>query len=387
MPLSVLDLATVSEGGTSAQALSETTELARAADRLGYERFWVAEHHNIDTVASTSPAVLIAHLAAHTERIKLGSGGVMLPNHSPAVIAEQFAMLEALHPGRIDLGVGRAPGSDRVTAAAVRQSITAAPGEDGRAEDGSPRQGAVPDPWQVDDFPSHLLDLMAYLGDVRTTEGPPMEFQATPKATSAPAVLLLGSSGYSAQLAGYLGLPFAFAHHFDGGGVLGALDLYRQRFQPSVVLDEPYVMVSAGVVTAADSETARYHAAPSLLRRWGIRTGRFWPLLHPDEAMTHPEWQRAAMMPTNAIVGDPDESGEALEALAAATGADELMVHTSTFELAERIESLELLANAWSRRNSTAVVRATEAGNSTGNVVPNGTGAETAATAAGEGAG
>ena len=257
LPLSVLDLATVSEGGTSAQALDETTELARAADRLGYERFWVAEHHNIDTVASTSPAVLMAHLAAHTERIKLGSGGVMLPNHSPAVVAEQFAMLEALHPGRVDLGVGRAPGSDRITAAAVR----------GPTED-----GAVPDPWQVDDFPSHLIDLMAYLGDVRTTEGPWIDFRATPKATSAPPVLLLGSSGYSAQLAGYLGLPFAFAHHFDGGGVLGALDLYRQRFQPSPVLDEPFVIVSVGLVTAADAATAQYHAAPSLLRRLG----------HPD---------------------------------------------------------------------------------------------------------
>ncbi len=335
MPLSALDLATVSDGGTSAQALEETTELARAADRLGYVRFWVAEHHNIDTVASTSPAVLIAHLAAHTERIKLGSGGVMLPNHSPAVVAEQFAMLEALHPGRVDLGVGRAPGSDRISAAAVR----------GPAED-----GAVPDPWQVDDFPSHLIDLMAYLGDVRTSEGPWSGFRATPKATSAPAVLLLGSSGYSAQLAGYLGLPFAFAHHFDGGGVLGALDLYRQRFQPSAVLDEPHVMVSVGLVTAADTETAQYHAAPSLLRRWGIRTGRFWPLFSPDEAMSHPEWQRAATMPTNAIVGDPGEVVAALEELADATGADELMIHTSTFGLAERIASLELLADAWQRR-------------------------------------
>ncbi|MDE0496136.1 MAG: LLM class flavin-dependent oxidoreductase [Acidimicrobiaceae bacterium] len=347
VPLSVLDLATVSEGGTSAQALADTTELARAADRLGYERFWVAEHHNIDTVASTSPAVLIAHLAAHTKRIKLGSGGVMLPNHSPAVIAEQFAMLEALHPGRIDLGVGRAPGSDPGTAAAVRNKLSSAAAIRGPAEDGT-----AADPWQVDDFPSHLLDLMAYLGDVRMTDGPPLEFRATPQATSMPPVMLLGSSGYSAQLAGYLGLPFAFAHHFDGGGVLGALDLYRERFQPSVVLHEPYVMVSAGLVIAADSETARYHAAPSLLRRWGIRTGRFWPLLHPDEAMTHPEWQRAATMPTNAIAGDPDEAVEALEALAAATGADELMVHTSTFGLAERIASLELLAAAWSQRTS-----------------------------------
>lgn len=349
LPLGVLDLATVSEGSTSAQTLAETTEFARAADRLGYERFWVAEHHNIDTVASTSPAVLIAHLAVHTERIKLGSGGVMLPNHSPAVVAEQFAMLEALHPGRIDLGVGRAPGSDRITAAAVRQSTNTAPVERGSAEDGPNRAGAVPDPWQVDDFPSHLIDLMAYLGDVRTTEGPWTDFRATPSATSAPAVLLLGSSGYSAQLAGYLGLPFAFAHHFDGGGVLGALDLYRQRFQPSSVLDEPYVMVSVGVVTAADTESARYHAAPSLLRRLGIRTGRFWPMVSPDEAMSHPEWQHAVAMPTNAIVGDPREVASALDALADTTGADELMVHTTTFSLPERIESLELTMEAWQR--------------------------------------
>lgn len=349
LPLSVLDLATVSEGGTSSQALAETTELARAADRLGYKRFWVAEHHNIDTIASTSPAVLIAHLAAHTSRIKLGSGGVMLPNHSPAVIAEQFALLEALHPERIDLGVGRAPGSDPRTAAAVRKKPSSAAAVRGPAEEGS-----VPDPWQVDDFPSHLLDLMAYLGDVRTSEGPPMEFRATPQATSMPPVLLLGSSGYSAQLAGYLGLPFAFAHHFDGGGVLGALDLYRQRFQPSPVLDEPWVLVSVGVVTAADTEQAWHHAAPSLLRRWGIRSGRFWPMMPPDEAMSHPEWQHAATMPTNAIVGDPDEAVAGLEALAAAAHADELMVYTSTFGLAERIASLELLADAWSERTCTS---------------------------------
>ena len=342
IPLSALDLATVSDGATSTQALAETTELARVADRLGYLRFWVAEHHNMDTVASTSPAVLMAHLAANTARIKLGSGGVMLPNHSPAVIAEQFAMLEALHPGRIDLGVGRAPGSDRITAVAVR----------GISPDGEGQGGGVPDPWQVDEFPSHLIDLMAYLGDVRAPDGPWIDFRATPKAQSAPEVILLGSSGYSAQLAGYLGLPFAFAHHFDGGGVLGAVDLYRQRFQPSAVLDEPHVIVSAGVITAGDTATARRLAAPALLRRWGIRTGRFWPLLSPEEAMAHPEWERAASTPTNAIVGDPDEAATGLEQLARATGAAELMVHTSTFALPERINSLEVLAAEWERRSA-----------------------------------
>ena len=338
----MLDLATVSNGATSAQALADTTELAQVADRLGYLRFWVAEHHNMDTVASTSPAVLMAHLAANTERIKLGSGGVMLPNHSPAVIAEQFAMLEALHPGRIDLGVGRAPGSDRITAVAVR----------GVSPDAQGEGGGVPDPWQVDDFPSHLIDLMAYLGDVRAPDGPWIDFRATPKAESAPDVVLLGSSGYSAQLAGYLGLPFVFAHHFDGGGVLGAVDLYRQRFQPSTVLDKTHVIVSAGVIAAADTATARQLAAPALLRRWGIRTGRFWPLVDPEEAMAHPEWERVASMTTNAIVGDPDEAAAGLEELARATGAAELMVHTSTFALPERINSLELLAAAWERRST-----------------------------------
>ncbi len=339
LPLGVLDLATVSHGGTSAQALAETTELARAADRLGYGRFWVAEHHNMDTVASTSPAVLIAHLAAHTERIKLGSGGVMLPNHSPAVVAEQFAMLEALHPGRIDVGIGRAPGSDRLSAAAVRSSGSSA-GEG----------GGVADPWQVDDFPSNLIDLMGYLGDARTTDGPWTDFAATPTAETVPQVVLLGSSGYSAQLAGYLGLPFAFANHFGGGGTVQAVELYRQRFRPSAALDEPYVIVSVAAVVAADAERARYLSAPGRLRRWGIRTGRFWPLYSPEEARAHPEWERAAAMPSNSVVGNPDDAVAGLEALAAETRADELMVHTTTFGLPERIESLELTMEAWQRR-------------------------------------
>ena len=344
VPLSVLDLATVSHGATSAQALAETTELAQAADQLGYRRFWVAEHHNMDTVASTSPAVLIAHLAAQTARIKLGSGGVMLPNHSPAVIAEQFAMLEALHRGRIDLGIGRAPGSDRLSAAAVRSSGSPT----GEGSDG------VADPWQVDDFPSNLIDLMGYLGDARTADGPWADFAATPVAASVPQVVLLGSSGYSAQLAGYLGLPFAFANHFGGGGTSAAVELYRQRFQPSPVLDEPYVIVSVAAVVAADRQQARYLSAPGRLRRWGIRTGRFWPLYTPDEARAHPEWERAAAMPSNSVVGDPDDAAAGLEALAGETGADELMVHTTTHGLAERIGSLELTMSAWQQQTDEA---------------------------------
>src|SRR6476659_6167702 len=194
--LSALDLAIVSEGKTSASALADTTSLAQRADELGFTRFWVAEHHTMRTVASTTPSVLIAHLAARTARIRVGSGGVMLPNHPPLVVAEQFAMLEALHPGRIDLGIGRAPGTDPATAAALRRSPAAL--------------GAA-------DFPLHLIDLMGMLGDVRTDAGLWSQFAATPVSTSTPWIGLLGSSGYSAELAGYLGLPFSFAHHFDMG--------------------------------------------------------------------------------------------------------------------------------------------------------------------------
>ena len=194
LPLSVLDLATVASDASSAQALTEATTTAQMAEQLGYKRFWVAEHHNMNTVASTSPAVLMAHIAASTSKIKVGSGGVMLPNHAPLVIAEQFALLEALHPGRIDLGIGRAPGSDRETMIAVRGSAAA---------------------MSVEDFPRDLVDVLGLLGDVRSDEGLWKKFAATPLAVSSPDVLLLGSSGYSAQLAGILGLPFAFANHFD----------------------------------------------------------------------------------------------------------------------------------------------------------------------------
>ena len=255
--LSVLDLAVVSDGTTSADALSSTTTLARRADDLGFHRFWVAEHHNMPTVASTSPAVLIAHLAAATRSIRIGSGGVMLPNHAPLAIAEQFALLEALHPGRIDLGIGRAPGTDPATATALRRSAHFE---------------------AVDNFPRDLVDLMGLLGDVRRETGMWRHFSATPHASSTPMIGLLGSSGYSAQLAGMLGLPFAFAHHFDTGGTLDALDLYREHFSPSTDWPRPHVIVTAGVLAADTDAEARHLAGPGRLMRYGIRTGRFLPL-------------------------------------------------------------------------------------------------------------
>ncbi|MBX3014040.1 MAG: LLM class flavin-dependent oxidoreductase [Caldilineaceae bacterium] len=326
IPLSVLDLAIVSEGGTSATALAETTLLAQRAEALGYSRIWVAEHHNMPTVASTNPAVLIAHLAAATTAIKVGSGGVMLPNYPPLVVAEQFAMLEALHPGRIDLGIGRAPGTDPATAAALRRA---------------------PMSLSVDEFPRYLLDLMGLLGDRRGSEGLWTRFSATPIAESTPEIVLLGSSGYSAQLAGQLGLPFAFAHHFDTGGTLHALALYHQHFAPSSVLEQPYAMVTANVLLAPTDEEAAWLAAPGQLMTYAIRSGRFIPLMSPAQANNHPDLPIARQMPTNRILGTPESVVAALDELIKVTAANELMVFTAAHGVDTRIRSLELLAKAW----------------------------------------
>src|SRR3954464_11792243 len=244
LPLSVLELATVGSGQTTADALAATVAVAQAADRLGYRRLWVAEHHNMPAVASPSPPVLIAPLAALTARIGVGWGGVMLPNHAPLVVAEQFALLEALHPGRIDLGIGRAPGTDAHTAIALRRDPAAL---------------------SADDFPQHLLDLLGLLGDRRVEGGLAEHFAATPAARSAPEVVLLGSSGFSAQLAGALGLPFAFAHHFGGSHTVEAVELYRASFRPSPGLATPYTVVTANVLAAETEEEARRLALPGLL--------------------------------------------------------------------------------------------------------------------------
>ena len=329
---SVLDLAMVPTGTSSQDALGDTTALARRAEQLGYERFWVAEHHNMATVASTSPPVLMAHLAASTSRIRIGSGGVMLPNHPALVVAEQFAMLEALHPGRIDLGVGRAPGTDPATAAALRRT----PGALG-----------------AEDFPNELIDVMGLLGDRRRDRGAWDRFRATPHLATSPQVVLLGSSAFSAQLAGMLGLRYAFAHHFDVGtaiGTLDALELYRESFRPSAALDEPYTIVTAGVLAAATTKQAEFLAGPARLAMLALRTGRRMSLLSPEEAAEQPDLELATSMPSNRIVGDADVVNEALGALAEGTGADELMISTMTHGLAERLTTLEIVAEHWARR-------------------------------------
>jgi len=332
-PLSVLDLAVVNAGSSTAEALASTTVLAQRAEALGYHRFWVAEHHNMPLVASTTPPVLMAHLAARTTTIRIGSGGIMLPNHAPLVVAEHVAALEALHPDRIDLGLGRAPGTNQETALALRRS--------------SALLGA-------EDFPGDVLDLMGLLGDVRGQGGLWERFAATPAATTAPQILLLGSSGFSARLAGRLGLRFVFAHHFDQGGTLEAVDLYRDAFQPSPVLDRPHVMVTANVLVAATDDEAEWEAGPGRLMARHIRYGRFGPLVSPDEAAADPAMTVARATPSTRVVGAPAAALAALDELVAATGADEVMVTTVAHGLDIRLRSLELLASVWPLRRPAA---------------------------------
>jgi luciferase family oxidoreductase group 1 len=330
VPLSVLELAPVGTGQTSADALRAATALAQRVEDLGYRRFWVAEHHNMPGVASTSPAVLIAHVAGATRALKVGSGGVMLPNHAPLVVAEQFAMLEALHPGRIDLGIGRAPGTDPKTAAALRRT---------------------PEGLGAEDFPRELDDLLALLGDPTRPSPRELTLAATPAQTSAPSVWLLGSSGYSAQVAGLLGLPFAFAHHFSAQNTEPAMELYRSRFRPSETLAEPYAMVTQAAYVADTREEAERIALPSRLTQLSLRTGKPRAMPSLEEAAAH-EWtdqerELLAAWPSRPAIGDPDSVVAELSDLVSRTSADELMVTTMTHGLAERVRSFELLAKAW----------------------------------------
>ncbi|HZP29732.1 MAG TPA: LLM class flavin-dependent oxidoreductase, partial [Acidimicrobiia bacterium] len=322
--LSVLDLAPVGQGSTPADALRHSVELARLAERRGYARVWVAEHHNMPGIASSSPPVLIAHLAAVTTHLRVGAGGVMLPNHSSLVVAEQFGMLEALHPGRIDLGIGRAPGTDPVTAAALR-----------RTPNGS---GA-------DDFPEQLRDLLAYF------EGTHPQITAVPGRGYRPALWMLGSSDYSAQVAGILGLPFSFAHHFASQNTIAALAVYRDAFRPSPDLDRPYAMIGVPVICAETAERARWLAGPSSLSFVRLRQGRPTALPTPEEAAGYQftPFERELLRHWTAplVVGDPGTVRDELLALADRTGADELMITTMVHGAADRLRSYELVAEAF----------------------------------------
>jgi luciferase family oxidoreductase group 1 len=323
-PLSVLDLAPVPSGSTPGEALRATIVLAREAERLGYTRFWVAEHHGMPGIASSSPPVLIGHIADATSAIRVGSGGVMLPNHTSLVVAEQFGMLEALHPGRIDLGIGRAPGTDQATAAALRHR-------------------------GPDDFPRQLTDLLGFFSGEWPEGHPYATVRAIPGEGTAPAMWLLGSSGYSAQVAGALGLPFAFAHHFMPANTLPALALYRESFRPSAALDRPLAMVAAGVICADTDERARWLAGPSALSFLRLRQGRLGQMPSPEEAeaYAYSDLERAMVedRQSTQLIGAPDTVRAGLEDLLKRTEADELMITTQTHDPADRLRSFELVAD------------------------------------------
>jgi luciferase family oxidoreductase group 1 len=328
VPLSVLDLAPVPEGGTAGEALRTTIDLARQTERLGFRRFWVAEHHNMPGIASSAPPVLIGHIAAATQAIRVGSGGVMLPNHASLVVAEQFGMLEALHPGRIDLGLGRAPGTDQVTAAALRRS---------------------PEVLSADDFPEQLMDLLGFFTG-RWPDGHPFaQITAVPGLGHQPAMWLLGSSGYSAQVAGLLGLPFAFAHHFSPANTLPALALYREQFRPSEMLERPHAMVAAAVICADTDERARWLAGSGALSFLRLRAGRPGQVPSPAEAAAYPynELERAFVQDRQAsnILGSPETVSRGITELLAATAADELMITTMVYDPADRLRSFEMVAD------------------------------------------
>ncbi len=324
LPLSVLDLVPVVEHGTSAQAMARAITLAKAADELDYRRYWVAEHHNMPAVASTSPPVIIAALGAHTQRIRVGSGGVMLPNHAPYVVAEQFAALEALYPSRVDLGIGRAPGTDQRTAAALRRD---------------------PDGLNVHDFPQHVLEVMSWLGDNRLENPQSAHLAATPVAEGTPEVWLLGSSGYSAQLAGMLGVRYCYAHHFGQMDEVEVMEAYRSRFEPSATLPEPYAMVCTSVITAGTDEQAQYLAGPSKVMALALRTNKLGPIVSPETAAAQEfsplDEAMLSQLPATKFLGTPETVKPQLQALVERTGVQELMVTATTFDVQTRVDTLQ----------------------------------------------
>jgi luciferase family oxidoreductase group 1 len=341
MRLSVLDLVPVRTDQTTADALAATVRLAQTADRLGFTRYWVAEHHNMPSVGATSPPVLIAYLAAQTTQLRLGSGGVMLPNHAPLAVAEQFALLEAAAPGRIDLGIGRAPGSDPVTSALLR----GAAGRDDR---------------DIDQFPQYLDHVRAMM----STQGVPVQLRdgdyilkATPAAAGEPRLWLLGSSMYSARLAAAKGLPYVFAHHFSGQGTEEALELYRSQFVPSELTAEPVTFLTVNAAVAETRDEATALMMPNLHMMARLRTGQ--PLgpvqLVEDirDAVLTPQQQHIVDSGLQrAVVGSPAEAADQLNVLARRFGVDEVMVHpvasarrgTDPATAPARETTLELLA-------------------------------------------
>ncbi|HLI09880.1 MAG TPA: LLM class flavin-dependent oxidoreductase [Ktedonobacteraceae bacterium] len=341
VPLSVLDLSPINAGESSHQALQNTIHLARLADRLGYTRYWLAEHHNTDgMLASSTPEVMISVVAQATERIRVGSGGIMLPNHSPLKVAETFRVLEALYPGRIDLGIGRAPGTDPRTALALRRSREAL---------------------EADDFPEQLAELLAF-----ADKGPGFpeghlfrSVKASPNDVPLPPIWLLGSSDYSAQAAAILGVGFAFAHHINPTFAVSAIHLYREHFTPSEEgLAQPQAILATSVICAETDERAEELATSMVLAWVRMRTGRSGPLPGPAEARAYHynkiEQEIAASYRARQTVGSSTVVREKLLKLQKETGADELMITSMVYGYENRAKTYELLAEAFDLRPTAA---------------------------------
>jgi luciferase family oxidoreductase group 1 len=348
LQLSVLDLIPVRSGQTSGEALRATIQLARVAERSGVHRYWVAEHHNMPAIASTNPPVLIAMLASATGSMRIGSGGVMLPNHAPLVVAEQFALLEAAFPGRIDLGIGRAPGSDQVTNWALRH--------------GGPETA---DANRFDEHVQNLLAMMEPAGVGIELQGRSYPLRATPQATGVPQVWLLGSSDFSARLAAALGLPYVFAHHFSGEGTASILNLYRSTFRPSEIAAEPRTFLTVNVAVATSQDEAERLVRPQLLAMVALRTGgELRPQLSVEQAektvIPAGHQALAEQMRSRWVVGAPESAAAEVADLATRYGVDEVMINpvagSSELDPPDRVPAreatVELLTGALARRNS-----------------------------------
>jgi luciferase family oxidoreductase group 1 len=329
LPLSVLDLSPVPSGSPPSRALHETVRLAQEAERLGYDRYWLAEHHNLPSVTSSAPAVMMAAVAAATSTIRVGSAGFMLPNHSPLAIAETVRVLAGLHPGRIDLGLGRAPGSDQLTALALRRSREAL---------------------HADDFPEQFAELLGYVEGFEPGH-PFAPVRAMPDDVPLPPVWILGSSTYGAQAAALFGTGFAFAGHFGAVDPAQACDLYREGFRPSRLGDAPRVILGVAAIVADDEQRAAELGLAADLGMVRLRQGRPGPLPSPEEAAAHPwtalDRELAAGLRRFVSIGTPDQVRADLLARAEHAGADELVVTTNVHDPAERRHSYALLAEAF----------------------------------------
>jgi luciferase family oxidoreductase group 1 len=341
IPLSVLDLVPIASGSTAAESIRRSVELARLAERLGYSRFWFAEHHGMASIASSSPEILIEHIASNTARIRVGSGGIMLPNHAPLRIAEAFHTLATLHPGRIDLGVGRAPGTDPATSRALR-------------------------PFDAEQFPDHLREMIA-LSRRTLPEGHPFRTVRVVPDAPLPPIWILGSSGASAAFAGQLGLGYGFARHFSPTPPEPAMLAYRDNFRPSAEFPEPHAILGVSVITAPTADEAEYLASSADLTWLRLQRGELGPIPSPEEATRYPYTvQDRAIVAANRgkhFIGTPPQVVEQLQRVAAATQASELMITSMIHGHRERMRVYELLIDAWGDHRNGATPRADEFAN------------------------